>query len=176
MLNIFICAQFLAGFCLAFAHETVPQRRDKQALRVYVFLGTDCPISQDYVGVLNEMTVRYKDRVTFMGFVPDTGRADEIKEFKDEYEVKFDLASDKNMSMIKSYNVHSTPEVVLLDNDNVVQYQGAIDNWYYSLGKHRQSPTENYLKDAIEGLLSGKAVEIRRTEVVGCIINMTHVH
>ena len=176
MLNIFICAQILAGFCLAIAHEIAPQRKAKPVLRVYAFLGTDCPISQDYVGVLNEMNARYKDRVAFMGFVPDAGTTEDIQKFRDEYQVKFDLNVDNNMSLIKNYNVHSTPEVILVDNNNLVQYQGAIDNWYYALGKHRQSATEYYLQDAIEGFLSGNEIKIKKTGVVGCIISMTHAH
>jgi len=176
MLNIFICTQLLAGFCLAFLPEIAPQQTPKPILRVYAFLGTDCPISQDYIGVLNEMNLRYKNKVTFLGLIPGDVSIDDIQKFKEEYQVQFDIESDNKMALVQSYDVHTTPEVVLIDNKEFVKYQGAIDNWFYALGKHRSTATEHYLKDAVEGLLSGNDVKVQRTQAIGCIINRSHGH
>lgn len=146
-------------------------------LSAYVFLGTDCPISQDYVGVLNEMMIEYAGKVTFHGIVPEPGDAREVEEFRREYEVKFELTSDRELTLTTTYGVRVTPEVVLLDDNDVVRYQGAIDNWYYALGKHRQSATEHWLKDAIDTLLDGHRVKVAKTEAVGCLINLpAHRH
>lgn len=176
MLNIFICTQILAGFCLAFSHQIAPQQTPNPALRVYVFLGTDCPISQDYIGVLNDMNIRYNDKVAFIGLIPGEVSGSDIQQFKDEYQVKFHIDSDKDMALTKNYHVHTTPEVVLVDSKNLVQYQGAIDNWFYALGKHRSSATEYYLLNAIDELLSGNNVKVARTQAVGCIISIAHQH
>lgn len=174
MLKIFICAQFLVCFLPETALKSIA---NEPSLRAFVFLGTDCPISQDYVGVLNEMDNKYQGEVEFVGVIPEEIAAREVNVFRKEYQVKFDLQVDKNLALVEKYGIQTTPEVVLLDESDDVQYQGAIDNWYYALGKHRQSPTEYYLKEAIDALLSGKAVGVKKSETVGCVINrMSHQH
>lgn len=176
MLNIFICTQFLAGFCLAFLPEITPNQTPEPRLRVYAFLGTDCPISQDYIGVLNEMNVRYNNRVAFVGLIPDGVSKDDIQKFRDEYQVKFSLEADNKLTLIKKYDIRTTPEVVFVDHNHQVKYQGAIDNWFYALGKHRSSPTEHYLQDAIEQTLSGNEVKVKTTQAIGCVLNRSHEH
>ena len=176
MLKIFICAQFLVGFWAGFTHDEARERNAPiPALKAYIFLGTDCPISQDYIGVINELDLHYQDAVEFVGVIPEAVDAKEVSDFRKAYQVKFDLIVDKKLAMVHKFGIQTTPEVVVLDNADVVQYQGAIDNWYYALGKYRQTATEYYLKDAIDALVMGKAVQVKKTEAVGCVINV-HAH
>ncbi|HTF20789.1 MAG TPA: redoxin domain-containing protein [Chryseolinea sp.] len=176
MLKILICTQLLGSFCVGILRDKAHETTNHEPLRAYVFLGTDCPISQDYVGLLNEMDNQYEGEVDFMGVIPQPIDARDVNGFRKEYQVKFDLIADKTLELTEKYGVHITPEVVLMDESNVVQYQGAIDNWYYALGKHQRTATEHYLRDAIEALLLGRAIEVKRTEAVGCIISMPAHH
>lgn len=173
MLKIFICAQILAAFCPWFLQRaTLPGMQKEPAVRAYIFLGTDCPISQDYIGVLNDMAQEYEGRVSFVGIVPQPHSVREVDAFRREYEVNFGLQADAKMAMVNKYQAQTTPEAVLLDGDGIIQYRGAIDNWYYALGKHRAAATEYYLRDAIEALLMGRPIKMNSTEAVGCPINM----
>lgn len=177
MLKILICAQFLVSFYAAFLRDVYHEDTvHDQPLQAYVFLGTDCPISQDYIGVLNEMNVHYQGKVKFKGVIPQPVDAPGVTDFRNEYQVKFDLMIDKGLTLTEKFGVRITPEVVLLDQSGVVQYQGAIDNWYYALGKHRQTPTEYYLREAIETLMLGQTVQTKKTEAIGCIISMPAHH
>lgn len=171
MLNIFICIQFLVGLYAGFLHSKTPNEAlPADVLTAYVFLGTDCPISQDYVGVVNNLKAEYADRVHFAGVIPQPAKADDIEIFRREYQVQFELRSDTRQALVHKFGVSRTPEVVLVDAAGKQQYQGAIDNWYYELGKHRQVATAYYLKDAIDACLEGKPVNPKTTEVVGCIL------
>jgi hypothetical protein len=136
---------------------------------VLIFLGPDCPISQDYIGVLNKLRQQFP-QVKFTGILPSANNKDK-KLFKKEYQVEFELRSDKHKKFVKEYSIKVTPEVVLIDVTNKVRYQGAIDNWYYELGRHRPQATEHYLRDAIDDLLAEREIRVDRTVPIGCIIS-----
>jgi hypothetical protein len=84
------------------------------------------------------------------------------------------LELDKDHELVRKYSITVTPEVVLLDATGKVQYRGAIDNWYYELGKHRQTVTEHYLIDAIQSSISGETIAIKEAKPIGCILSMHH--
>lgn len=171
MLNIFICIQFLVGLYAGFLHSKSPNTASPADLpTAYVFLGTDCPISQDYVGVLNNLKTEYGNRVHFEGVIPQPANSNDIELFRREYQVQFELRPDSRPSLVHKFGVSRTPEVVLVNATGNLQYQGAIDDWYYDLGKHRPQPTAHYLKDAIDACLQGKPANPRRTDAVGCIL------
>lgn len=138
-------------------------------IQVIVFLGPDCPISQDYVGVLNKIQQQYP-QVKITGILPAANNHDK-KLFKKEYQVAFVLKADNRKRAVKRFNTTATPEAILLDDASHVCYQGAIDNWYFELGRHRPQPTEHYLVNAIEDILAGRQVKVSRTEAIGCIIS-----
>ena len=61
-------------------------------------------------------------------------------------------------------------EPFVMQADGRVRYQGAIDDWYVALGKHRPEATQHYLRNALDAVLAGKEVAIVKTEAVGCLV------
>jgi hypothetical protein len=59
---------------------------------------------------------------------------------------------------------------MLFDRSGNEIYRGAIDNWFFALGKYRNETTEHYLENAIQAMLDSRLPEIRKTEAVGCFI------
>ena len=55
-------------------------------------------------------------------------------------------------------------------NNHEVIYRGAIDNWFYELGRYRLEITDHYLIDAINASLDGKKPALTKTEALGCFI------
>lgn len=78
------------------------------------------------------------------------------------------------MGLANSLKATVTPEVFLIDAAGQLQYQGAIDNWFYELGKYRLNTTEQYLIDALTALNNGEQPPVRQTEAIGCFIQMSH--
>lgn len=179
MVKIFICFLFFVGIS---QHRDLSSSSSASSVlpgkmfKVLVFLGADCPISQDYIGTLNKLHDRYIEKGEITGIVPQPRNDKEIVDFKNEYQVSFELLPDKKFALVKKYNIQVTPEVVLLDMDGKVRYQGAIDNWYYELGKHRQIANEHYLANAIEELMARKKVSKPKTDPVGCILSTSVKH
>jgi len=140
-------------------------------LLLYIVLAPDCPISLKYINTIRKLEENYNEQVTFVGLFPKIYSVAERDNFKAEYNIEFDILIDHSNKLINEYNINVTPEVLLLGSDSKVLYQGAIDNWFYELGKSRSKPTEYYLKDAIDSILDNLKVEISKTEAIGCIIS-----
>ncbi len=176
MVKIFICTVFFlcTGICYGQSDGVANKKNvsSERAYQVLIFLGIDCPISQDYVGAINKLNDEYSDNLSICGVIPEQISKKQLSAFEREYQVRFPLKLDRDMAIVKQYNIHVTPEVVLVDKSGAVQYRGAIDNWYYELGHHRQIITENYLKDAIASVLANQTVKIKETETVGCILTV----
>ena len=139
---------------------------------VHVFLSTECPISQQYVRELATLQRQFAPKgVLFRAWFPlrtDTPKA--IIRFQKTYRLTFSGTPDPAARLAHRLQVRVTPEVVVVQADGQVRYRGAIDDWYVSLGKHRPAPTQPYLRDALDALLTGRPVLPVHTEAVGCLV------
>ncbi|UHG90478.1 redoxin domain-containing protein [Spirosoma oryzicola] len=141
-------------------------------LTVYAFLNTECPISQQYTRRLAELYQTFSpEGVRFVAVFPlrtDTPKA--IEQFRVDYKLPFAGQPDKGARLARQFRAHVTPEVVVMQSDGKVRYQGAIDDWYVDLGKRRTEAVHTYLRDALNALLTNQPVPEARTEAVGCLI------
>lgn len=143
----------------------------KKDLTVVIFLGTDCPISQKYMNRIEELKKKYNASTTFFGVIPMQFSIQEMRAFKKEYKSSITYLRDGKMELAGYLGAKVTPEVFLFKDSHLV-YHGAIDNWFYELGKYRRNITEQYLIDAIESTLKGEQPAIKETEAIGCFIQM----
>ncbi|GAB3023484.1 redoxin domain-containing protein [Spirosoma pulveris] len=142
-------------------------------LTVYAFLSTECPISQQYVRTLDKLYQRFTPSgVQFVAMFPlVTDSPQRIRQFRSEYGLPFAGRADTGARLARQFRVRTTPEVVVMQANGTVRYQGAIDDWYISLGKHRPDVTNAYLQQALDALLANQAVVTARTEAIGCLLN-----
>lgn len=140
-------------------------------VEVTVFIACECPISQKYVPVLNSMYSTYKEfKWSFV--VPGKVSKSEISSFEKEFDVHFPLVVDRKGSKVRQLHAGTTPQVIIV-SDSVV-YTGAIDNWFYELGRYRREATEHYLVDALEAIRQGRSPVVKETEAIGCPIATSH--
>ncbi len=155
-----------ASYSVNFANTYAPK-----PLTVYVFLNTECPISQQYVRRLSALSRQYASSVRFVALFPSkTDTPPLIQAFGKEYGLTFPGRPDACATLARQLRARVTPEVVVLDTTGRVRYRGAIDDWYVALGKHRSDVTEPYLLNALTALLARNDVTVRETEAVGCLI------
>jgi thiol-disulfide isomerase/thioredoxin len=141
--------------------------------QVILVLAPDCPISQKYIPTIKALHQVFKDKVDFVGIFPGYFNKEEVSAFAEEYGLSFPWYIDREMSAVAALKATVTPEAFLLTPDMQCRYSGAIDNWFYELGKYRQTVTDAYLKDAIEAVLSGTPVKTTQTQAIGCIIEQS---
>lgn len=144
----------------------------KKPFIVLLFLGTDCPISQKYMNTVRNLSSKYKDSVAFFGLFTDSYSMNEILIFKKTYGIDFEMIKDNRNEFAKSLNATHTPEVFLIDLKGNIKYQGAIDNWFYELGKNRRTVTAHYLENAIKEVMLGKKITLNYTSPIGCFIEL----
>lgn len=148
-------------------------------LMAVVFLSPDCPISQKYMKKLNDLQSSQKNEVTFLAIVPGKVSKTDINDFVSEYRSELTFRQDKELTLTMAVGATVTPEIFLFDSQRTLVYRGAIDNWFYELGKNRREVTEHFFKDAVKASLKNQRPVVTSTEAIGCLIQYpaeTHQH
>jgi len=141
-------------------------------LSLFIFLSPECPLSQNYLPLFNSLSETYKNEVSFYGIIPGKAYSGKvIREFASQYKTQFSLLVDSAKTLTGYLHATTTPEVILLDEKNVLVYKGAVDDLLTELGKRRVKVTNEYLKNAIVQSLRNETVAVKRTKAVGCRIN-----
>src|SRR5262245_23342087 len=145
--------------------------KDKKAV-VVLFLGTECPINNNYMPRLIELHKEYADKgVQFVAINANrTDSAQRVVEHAKKHAVPFPVLKDPNNTVADQFGARRTPEVFVLDSDRTIRYQGRIDD-QFGLGFQRAKPTRRDLAEALDEMLAGKAVSEPMTAVAGCVIS-----
>lgn len=142
---------------------------EKEKPIVLILLDTECPICQKYTKNIKGLVVQYP-QVQWIGVFTRWHSFAQITDFKATYGLNIPLYLDARNRLVRKLDISVTPEVVFATANGNILYQGAIDNWFFALGKHRLVSTENYLIEAIEAWSRGEAPKISRTTSIGCVI------
>lgn len=141
-------------------------------IKIYYFLATTCPISQKYTQEINRLNKVYtsKDIEMFLVFPTVKNNKKEIEAFCATYQITMPYIMDRNFALTKQLNAKITPEVFVVNENRTILYHGAINNWYYALGKNRMHITEHYLEDAIKAILHKEKILKDYVAAIGCFI------
>ncbi|RPI15038.1 MAG: thioredoxin family protein [Ignavibacteriae bacterium] len=140
--------------------------KDSKAL-VIMFWSTECPNVQPYTGRLNEMTKEYSGKgITFWAVNSNSTESyDDVKAHIKAHNYAFPELKDDNNKLADQLGATRTPEVYVINSDNVIVYHGRIDN-----NRDASKVTSNDLKNALDELLAGKEVTVKTTKTFGCTI------
>jgi peroxiredoxin len=143
--------------------------RDKKAI-VVLFLGTECPINNQYLPRLAEMHKTYGDRFAFVGInsnVHDTPTR--IAGHAKANSIPFPMLKDSANVVADDFGARRTPEAFVLSPAGAILYQGRIDD-QIGIGYKRKQPIRRDLAVALDEVLAGKVVSQPKTEPAGCLI------
>jgi len=147
---------------------------DRQ-LVVVAFLGTDCPLVQQYTPLLMQLAERFgEQQVAFLGI--NSNRQDsitEMHEFADSHALTFPLLKDPGNVVADRFQAVRTPEIYVLDRERQVRYWGRVDDRFgikKGIGYQRLVEVRPDLEIAIQELLAGKPVTQPVAEAWGCHI------
>lgn len=137
---------------------------------VLVFIRTDCPISNRYAPLIQQISAQYASKVAFWLVYPSkSSSAEKIREHEREYGYKLPALRDPEHALAAQAQVQVTPEAAVFDANHRLVYHGRIDDMYRDLGHARHAATTHELGDAIQAALSGKTAP-QNTPGVGCFI------
>lgn len=149
-----------------------PLKQAAGKVLVLVFVRTDCPISNRYAPLIQEMNVKYASGAAFYLVFPDKDESPEqIRSYLNEYGYKLPALRDLEHALVKKGQVKVTPEVAVFDAKRELVYRGRIDNLYLDFGKARRAATTHELADAIEAASKGVAPPAAAVEGIGCFIS-----
>ena len=119
-------------------------------------------IQNDYQGQgLQVLAINANDADKY----PDDGFS-QMKKRAGEKNFSFPYLQDESQEVATAYGAGRTPEVFLFDGDGKLAYHGAVDDNY----DDPSAVQKNYLRDAIEAVLSGEEPSTSETRPVGCTI------
>ncbi len=138
--------------------------------RVFLFVRTDCPITNRYAPELARIGAEFKNRgVAFWLIYPDaTETAAAIEKHIAEYRFPGTPLRDPGHELVKRAEATVAPEAAVFDAAGRLQYHGRIDDLYVDIGKARPAARTHDLEDAISAVLAGRAVAQPETQAIGC--------
>lgn len=163
LLIILCCSTITRG-------ELPSTAKDSTPLNVYFFLTTSCPISQQYTSEIKRLNQLYSKKYVNFWLVFPSKNKKAVKNFMTTYGLNMAVKIDKRLNLVNELHATVTPEVFLLNEKKEILYHGAIDNWYYALGKNRLEVTEHYFEDAIIATKNNRTIYRPYVAPVGCFI------
>jgi peroxiredoxin len=131
-----------------------------------------CPYVQAWEGRMKQIQADYADRgFRLVAINSNDARAypedsfDAMRERARRQNFNFDYLYDEDQSVVRAYGAERTPEVFLFDGDRRLVYHGAIDD-----SRDESTVTQQYLRDAIDAVLAGRAPQPADTPPVGCTV------
>ena len=158
---------------LAIAHKKIERIvTTNKPLSLFIFLSPECPLCQNYTNTLQQLRKKHNGEVNMYGIIPGGAYTiEEVAAFEKKYKTGFILYIDKTKQLTNHLEAVATPQAILTDQDGVIVYSGAIDDWVQGLGKKRIKASKHYLQDAIRQSLRYEQVKIKTTKAFGCKIN-----
>ena len=130
-----------------------------------LFVATECPYSNAYNERMQKLAEEYKAKgFNVVGINSNVAEpAAEVKSHAAEKGLTFAILKDPNNKIADRFSAQVTPEAYLLDASGKLVYHGRIDN-----SRNGDSISSNDLRDALEAVLAGKAVEKAEVNAFGC--------
>jgi len=137
-------------------------QKDHRAV-VVIFRSTLCPYSNFYNELLKSMTAEYaRKAVLFVAVHSDRWETeDDIRVHASKFGHTFPIIRDPNGRLARLLDARRTPEVFLMDGEGKLRYHGRIAA---KIG----TPD---LRNALDALLAGRAIEPAVTKAFGCSID-----
>jgi hypothetical protein len=149
------------------------EQNDARRVRAFVFLSTDCPVSNGYLPTLSRLHATHakpNSGVELFGVVsdPTVTRTKAVQHFA-EYKAAFPILFDSSGLLARVLKPSHVPKAFVLDRDGKSVYRGAIDNAWEALGRRRPKAEKEFLADAITQSMQGQPVAVPQTTPVGCL-------
>jgi thioredoxin-dependent peroxiredoxin len=130
---------------------------------VVAFVSPRCPVCRVYEDRLLKLVADFPG----VSFLAVSSNGDELPEELAIYaeRLKLPVLRDEGGKVAHDYRARMTPEVFLLTPDLKLVYQGSIDDQSEPSAVKRSD-----LRDALDAVVSGKPVPVKRTRPFGCRI------
>lgn len=146
-------------------------RQDSKAV-VFIFVRTDCPISNRYAPIISRLHAKFAPKhIAFRLVYPDPDcTVSRIKEHLKEFGFGVPGLRDPQHSLVKLAGATVTPEAAVFSMDQHEVYRGRIDNREVAFGQERPVATRHDLDEVLSSIVNGQTVTNEFTQAIGCYI------
>jgi hypothetical protein len=145
---------------------------DRKGLVIAVRDAT-CPVSNRSGHKLARVEQDYAARGIGFLFV-DMSPVDTVEDIvadAEKYGFRGRFAVDPEAVLGKALRASTTTDVFVLDRKRTLVYRGSIDD-QYGRGYSLPAPNHRYLRDALDGVLTGTEIAIKATNAPGCFLEL----
>jgi peroxiredoxin len=143
----------------------------KGKIVVLEWTNPECPfVQRHYTAGTIQKTLAGFDAKKVVWLAVDSSAShtpDKAAAWKKEKGFSYPVLQDPSGTVGKSYGAKTTPHMYVIDEKGVLRYAGAIDDDPWG---NKKEGTTNYVKAAVDALLSGKPVPASTTESYGCSV------
>src|SRR5579863_9726656 len=120
-------------------------------VRVFIFVRTDCPVSNRYAPELKRLSDEFAARgaVFSMVYADPHETSENIRQHMEQYRFPGAVIRDPVHSLVRRAKATITPEAAVFSAEGKLLYHGRIDNRFIELGKAMNTPTRRDLEEAI---------------------------
>jgi len=146
----------------------------KGKIVVLEWMNFECPFSRYHYETKTTMAnlaKKYKSKDVVWLAVNSTNHTTAAKNiaYAKKQKIPFPILNDIPGKVGKAYGAKTTPHIIVIDKAGYIAYNGAIDN--APLGKVPQGQEYvNYVADALDAVIAGKAVTTPQTKPYGCTV------
>ncbi len=165
----FLCAA-ATGASLDSSAATHDPFASSARARVFLFVRTDCPITNRYAPELQRIAKEFQSRgAEFWLVYPDASVTRQaIADHVAQYGFPGTPLRDPKHELVTRAHATVAPEAAVFNAAGRLMYHGRIDDRYVDIGKARAAARTHDLENAIAAVLAGKPVAQPETRAVGC--------
>jgi thiol-disulfide isomerase/thioredoxin len=152
------------------------EKNDK--IVVVSFWSHTCPWSRAWDAELSKIAKDYGSKNVVVAAIDsnrpgnsdgkNTDSADDIARYHKENKLEFSVYLDQDFKVVDALGGKATPDVFVVGLDGKIRYTGQVNDM-----KDPMSPDKfekNYLRDALDSVIGGKAPSMASTDPKGCSI------
>lgn len=153
-------------------HEVYPFAISEARATVFIFMRTDCPISNRYIPEIRRLHENFRSEIAFFLVYLDEEQSSEVvlKHLAD-YDLSVRALRDPMHRLVALTEAEVTPEAVVFNEKRDQVYRGRIDDRFVTFGITRPSPNQRDLREILQKILSGEEIKPRTTQAIGCYIS-----
>ena len=144
---------------------------------VVIWTCNHCPFAKAYEDKLISLCREFGHRIDFVAVNSNDASNypedsfEKMKERSDEKGFPFPYVFDETQESARDYGALVTPHIYVADRERKIVYQGGIDDSFRNGDYNNQEEVQNdWLKDALSCIASGKGVGKSSSPVAGCSV------
>jgi len=140
--------------------------------RVFIFVRSDCPVSNRYAPELRQIAEAFAGQNVeiWVVYADPSETADHIRRHLAEFGFPGQPLRDPDHALVKRAQATFAPEAAVFDAAGKLVYHGRIDDLWADVGRARPIARVHDLEDAISAVLGGRAVSVAVTRTIGCTL------